>query len=89
MKYAARTNVRLLAIIRQAWQAMDSCRNAGNDANKAVGFAEALAACREVVQASLPQIADLHRAGIDITHGQDSVEYVRQIREAEDTGGAS
>jgi len=33
-------------------------------------------------QSRLPQIADLHAAGIDITHGEDSVAYVRRIRDA-------
>ncbi len=34
-------------------------------------------------QGDLPQIRDLHKACIDITGGQDSVEYVRGIRDAE------
>jgi hypothetical protein len=34
-------------------------------------------------QSELPQIADLHKAKINITGGKDSVEYVRGLRDAE------
>lgn len=34
-------------------------------------------------QEELPQIRDLHRAGINITGGMSSVEYVRRMRDAE------
>lgn len=34
-------------------------------------------------QAELPQIADLHRAGINITGGLSAVEYLRRMRDAQ------
>jgi len=34
-------------------------------------------------QSELPQLADLHKARINITGGRDSVEYVRGLRDAE------
>ncbi len=32
-------------------------------------------------QCELPQVRDLHAANIDITHGEDTVEYVRRLRD--------